>query len=378
MSIFDWCPVSLDWKVDWQAIRSEYSWVDALHQCAQDPHFHAEGDVGVHTRLVCEALAESPQFQALNKEDREVVFSAALLHDVGKPRCSKLEDDRISSRGHSSRGENMARQILWREELDFHLRESICGLVRHHQIPFFLIDRQDPNKLAHQVSQVVRCDLLALLTWADGCGRRCTLEGDQERMLENVALFRELCLEQDCLESPRQFSSDLSRFQYFQTEGRDPNYHAHDETKCEVILMSGLPAAGKDHWIRKNAPHMPIVSLDSIRENMKISPAASQGRVVAEGREMAKQYLREHQSFVWNATNISRQMRGQLVSLFAAYNAQIRIVYVECSYEEMSRRNRDREKPVPEKVMEKMMGKWTVPSIFEAHRVKSYFNGALL
>ena len=67
--------------------------------------------------------------------------------------------------------------------------------------------------------------------------------------------------------------------------------------------MSGLPAAGKDNWIRNNAPDLPVVSLDAIRAEFGVDPADSQDRVIDNGRQRAKHFLREHKSFVWNASN---------------------------------------------------------------------------
>ncbi len=135
--------------------------------------------------------------------------------------------------------------------------------------------------------------------------------------------------------------------------------------------MSGLPAAGKDHWLRSNAPDLPVVSLDAIRFDLGISPADSQGRVVNEGRQRARQFLREHISFAWNATNLSRNIREQLISLFAAYNARIRIVYVEGAVDVIAKRNQNRKQPVPTSVMKKLLNRWTVPSVVEAHAVET-------
>ncbi len=375
MSLLKYCPSPPDWAVDWDALRSEYDWADALHKCDQDSFFHAEGDVGIHTRTACEALAGSDRFRHQSEEDRQIVFAGMLLHDVAKPDCAKREGDRIVVRGHSGRGEIKARQILWRERVRFDLRESVCGLVRYHQVPFFLLDRDDSRKSAYEVSQVIRCDLLALLAWADASGRRCALDADRQRMLDNAALFHDFCAEHECLSVSRQFASDHSRFQYFHKDSRDPNYRAYDDTKCEVILMSGLPAAGKDHWIRCNAPDLPVVSLDAIRAELGISPADSQGRVVDEARQRARQFLREHTSFVWNATNISRHIREQLISLFTAYNARIRIVYVEGTADVIARRNLNRKNPVPANVMKKLLNRWTVPNMVEAHAVEVVLSG---
>ena len=45
----------------------------------------------------------------LGAAEREVVFAAALLHDVAKPLCTKVEfDGRVTSRGHSVRRRVMA------------------------------------------------------------------------------------------------------------------------------------------------------------------------------------------------------------------------------------------------------------------------------
>jgi predicted kinase len=315
------------------------------------------------------ALAAANEFRSLPQIERQIVFAAVLLHDVAKPHCTRQEGERLSSRGHSSRGENLARQILWRERVPFRVREAVCGLVRHHQVPFFLIERDDAEKLAYRVSHLARCDHLALVAWADGRGRRCANDDDQRRILDNVALFSELCAEHRCLTGPRKFPSDHSRFLYFHKDDRDPRYLAFDDTTFEVTLMSGLPGAGKDHWLRVHASGLPCVSLDVIREQLGIDPGDSQGRVIDEARQRAREYLRKQQSFAWNATNLSGPIRQQLIALFAGYNARVRIVYVECPRDRLLAQNASRPSPVPGRVIDKLLSRWTVPSTVEAQEV---------
>lgn len=359
-------PQPPDFKLDWEGINAEFAWIRAMANCPQDTVYHAEGDVWIHTRMVCESLLANEHWRALPEQEREIVFIAALMHDVGKPACTRIEDGRISSRGHSTRGAILAREILWRRGVPFRTREQIVSIIRWHQIPFFLIDSVNSQRRLFEVSQTTRGDLLALVTEADARGRICQ---DQQRLLDNIALFLQLAEEHECLRQPKQFPSDHSRFLYFQKEDRDPNYLAFDDTSCEVIVMSGFPGAGKDTWIANHYPDWPVIALDDLRAELKIKPTDNQGPVVARAREKAREYLRRKQSFIWNATNISRQMRAHCLSLCAAYNARIRIVYLETSEENLFAQNRSRAASVPTQVINKLIGRWEVPDLTEAHQV---------
>jgi predicted kinase len=370
--ILTFVPKPPDYQLDWQALGDEFQWLQNMRGCPQDAIHHAEGDVWIHTRMVCEAMIASADWQARNETERAILFVAALMHDVAKPFCTRLEDDgRITSRGHSLQGEKLTREILWRMNVPFHLREQITALIRYHQTPFFLIEREDAGRNAFRVSQTVRCDLLAMVTKADALGRVCE---DQQRLLDNITLFVEYCREKNCLDKSRPFPSDHSRFLYFHKEERDPDYLAFDDTRCEVVLMSGLPGAGKDYWIQKNLPGWPVISLDNLRREMKIAPTDNQGRVIVRARELARQYLRKNENFVWNATNLSRQIREQSISLCAGYKARIRIVYIEPSAEKLTQQNRERPWSVPESAMQKMLARWEVPDLSEAHQVDWIIN----
>ncbi len=104
-----------------------------------------------------------------------------------------------------------------------------------------------------------------------------------------------------------------------------------------------------------NLPTWPVVSLDAVRGELDVDPADDQGQVVNRAREQARDHLRGGWSFVWNATNLSRQVRAQYLQLFADYHARIRIVYVEAPEERLLRQNRRRQAPVPQAVLERLL-----------------------
>ncbi len=355
------------WSVDWKAVDAACPWLEDLAGCPQDPEHHGEGDVLVHTRMVAEAMAAMPAWRALPAEEREVLFLAALAHDLGKPATTVIEPDgHIRSPGHSLKGALAARALLYRAGYEPRRREAVALLVRYHQLAFHLLDREDPRRAAYRASLATRLDHLALLAEADVRGRRAD---DLARLLEEVALFAEYGREQGCLSSPREFPTAHSRFVYFRAGNRPPEAEAYDDTVCEAVLMHGLPASGKDTWIERNAAGISVVSLDQLRLELDVDPDDAQGPVAERARELAKEHLRARRPFVLNATSISRDLRQRWVELFAGYHARIRIVWVEAPYATVLERNRRRRSPVPERVIERLIDRWETPEPEEAHRI---------
>lgn len=366
-TLLDYCPQPPDGRLAWDDMEGEYDWLVALRQCPQDPEYHAEGDVGVHTHMVCQELTALSAWRELPAEERRVVFAAAVLHDVGKPDCTRVEETGgISSRGHSRRGAVLARQLLWHQHVPFADREQVAGLIRHHQAPYYLIDRPDAERLAITISQTARCDHLAILAEADIRGRICATKA---ALLDNVLLFAAQVGELGCLREPFAFPSSTARVLYFRDDKRHP-LSPVAECRGEVVLMSGLPGAGKDHFIRGNYAEWPVVSLDQLRQELGVDPTDEQGTVVAAARERARVYLRRGERFVWNGTNVSRQLRTQVIDLFLAYQARVTIAYVEPPPEVWRAQNRERAARVPEAVLGRMLDRWEVPDATEAHAVE--------
>lgn len=348
----------------------KFSWVNDMYGVPQSPVHHAEGNVAVHTQMVLQELEQMKAFQDLSLQEQEIIWASALMHDVEKRSTTFIDEDgHIVSPVHAKKGALTTRQILYRDlETPFYIRESVVGLVRYHGLPLWVFEKEYPVQALLKASLEVNTRWLAILATADVLGRECS---DQKEMLYRIELFRELCMEQDCWGQPRLFPSELSKFQYFRKEEQSPDYLPFDTTHSEAIILSGLPGSGKDFFLKKNFPQHAVISLDDMRRKSKINyrDTKGNGRVIQEAKELAKTYLRNRQPFVWNATNITLQMREQLIDLFAVYDPIIRIIYLEVPYKKLLSQNKNRDFPIPEPALEKMIGKLEVPRSWEAHKV---------
>jgi putative nucleotidyltransferase with HDIG domain len=358
-------------KKDWAYLESQFDWVKRMNDVPQDPVYHAEGNVAIHTQMVLEALIKQPAYQALAPRGKEILWAAALLHDVEKYSTTVTESDgRVTSKGHAKKGALKARQLLYREvSTPFAIREQIVGLVRHHGLPLWVFEKPDPIKAVITASMEVNTIWLALLARADVLGRTCA---DQSEMLYKIDCFEAFCQEQQCWGVARTFATDEAKMYYMQHEEVYADYIPFEEPKAEVILMSGLPGAGKDNYVWRNYRNWPVVSLDDIRVQKGISPTdkSGNGRVIQEAKELARTYLRKKQPFIWNATNITRQMRVQLAELFFTYKMKVKTIYIEVPYAQLLQQNRSRVAIVPELVVERMIDKLEIPALWEAHTVE--------
>lgn len=344
----------------------------------QPMRWHGEGEVLTHTEMVVAELANVPGYSELTTRQKEILTAAAWLHDIGKIRQTRWIGKEIEAPNHSSTGARMARDELWlnhslcgsRDAMQ--MREAIAMMVRYHSFPPHAIDAPDATLRLHRIAAngLVAPDfsvkLLCLLSRADMMGRICD---DKDEMLDQISLCEELAKEEGCYESCYPFYSDYTRRAYL--DGRDiwKSQELHNDTWGTVYMMSGLPGTGKDTWIRQYLSGIPMVSLDEIRRERKILPTANQGLVANIAKEQAKEYLREHQSFVWNATNLTQPMRQQLISLFEGYKARVHIIYVETEWLTLLERNRSREAAVPKSAIESMLGKLIPPEAYEATKV---------
>lgn len=377
--ILDWIRES-GFSLDRLAER--YPELEILKGVCQNPEYHAEGDVYIHTGLVCRQLLKLPEWGKLTGREQEMLFLAASFHDIGKPACTKFEDNRWTSPKHTIVGEKVFRAMVYREADRFGLtwqeRELAAKLVRFHGLPVWFWKKKRMEYDLLRAAEAVPLRLLYLLAKADARGRVSREPGELEQHGE---LFAEYGKELGIWEKPYPFANDYTHYQYFHKEELQPGAQIYDNTEFDVWMMAGLPLAGKDTWIEKNRNQGnfmkgPVISLDEIREELGISPKDGSGKVAALAIEQARKLLRKKEPFVWNATNLMQETRQRLVRLFAGYGARVHILYLEAPYAELLERNQTRKRQIPENVLEQMIDKLEMPESWEGYEVR-YLSGGV-
>lgn len=346
--------------------------MENLKGSPQDPIWHAEGDVATHTQMVVKEMVSQPGFIKESPSAQDLLYRTALLHDIGKPACTQYEGGRIRNHGHSRRGAILARGLMYGEGYNPMMREQICTLVRLHMTPVHAPDTAEDEVQMRILrgSLSLRMRWLLMLARADNRGRESIEKHDTSAF--NIDYFEEMVRERECLDSPFKFANAHSRVLYFCGKTANPRFQAFDDTKTEMVMMAGLPGSGKTTWIKKNLPDHAIVSLDEIRNELGVESGENQSRVIAQAREEAKVYLRRHQPFVFDATNLVSDLRQFWLQLAASYKAKVSIVYLEVPFGELMKRNKERpaNQRVPESAIQKMMNRWEMPDISEAHSIQ--------
>lgn len=358
---------------DFKACLEAFPELELAKLTPQNPVYHGEGDVWTHTMMVVEELLALPDYQAATRDEQEIVFLAALLHDISKHSTTVVDQvtGAIGQPGHSRKGAIDTRIALWDAGMPFEARETVCRLVNVHQVPFWVMEGsrrgKSPEFLVRELSWQVDLRLLALLAEADMRGRICA---DKQKVLDNIELFRELAREEGCCGTPRAFADDHTRVSYFRGADVHPDYALFQEAGSQVTVMSGLPASGKDTWVAANRKGLPVVSFDDARAELGLKHGENEGQAAHYAVDKAKELLRQKAPFVWNATHLSLQSRQKTLDLLFAYNAQVELVYLERPRAELLRRNNKRNTSLSNKALLAMVHKWELATPVETHSIR--------
>ena len=141
---------------------------------AQDPHWHPEGDVWEHTLHGLDALVELPEWLSADEAQRIVWTLAVLLHDAGKPQCTRTESrdgqPRIISPGHDVAGGPLAQAFLGRIGAPHAVVRRVVPLVVEHMAHLQALSNHAVRRLSVRVRPETVQSLAVVIT-ADHFGR---------------------------------------------------------------------------------------------------------------------------------------------------------------------------------------------------------------
>jgi tRNA nucleotidyltransferase (CCA-adding enzyme) len=148
-----------------------YPELHAMIGVPQDPEWHPEGDVWIHTLHCMDAYARE---RVGDRDEDLIVGLAVLLHDIGKATTTKKEakDDRWHAYGHEEESFNLAPRFLAQITNEKKLIEAVFPLVRWHGQPFELFRAKAGDAAVRRLAQkVIRIDRLIRVDIADRKGR---------------------------------------------------------------------------------------------------------------------------------------------------------------------------------------------------------------
>jgi tRNA nucleotidyltransferase (CCA-adding enzyme) len=167
--------IGLGWLHALGVLEKLFPEIYALIDVPQDPEWHPEGDVFVHTRLTIDQARQS--IESLPYPRQVTVMLAALAHDFGKPATTEFIEGRLRSRGHEAAGVPPTESFLSRLNVHtidgYDVRNQVISLVREHLKPGEFYKKRDEVGEGAFRRLARRCepDLLYRVAKADSLGR---------------------------------------------------------------------------------------------------------------------------------------------------------------------------------------------------------------
>lgn len=374
-----------------------------LRDTPQDPGWHAEGNVEIHTGMVLdelyEALARAPHDATVQGRRRTALVLGAALHDIAKPATTREMEIqgvvRTAAPRHELMGRSMLIPPLLELGLDWRTLERVVDLVGYHVSPKRLVVKARERGSYLRLARAADPELLYLLELADMRGRECE---DRDTQIEHIEMFRLFAREHrawrhfgddapgwrafyaESLEQLPASTRDLSHAQFVDDlcaglistpeEGIARSYR-HREGHPELVVTVGPSGSGKSTFVERHLEDHEAIQLDEIRAELgSRSDQSNNARVVKIGRKRLREALGHRRKIVWDATNLRRDYRDAITSIARNYGALVTLVCFPRSLAQIQRRNRDRDRDtaVPPALLRRQLEIMQWPEADEAHR----------
>lgn len=160
--------------LDLGVVDALFPHLKALAGCEQEPEWHPEGDVWVHTLQVIDRARE--RIADLDRPQAIAVMLGALCHDLGKPATTAFIDGRIRSPFHEEAGVAPTHALLDTLNVNsidnYDVRGQVAGIVANHLKPgaFHKVANVSDGAF-RRLALKVDLELLARVAKADCLGR---------------------------------------------------------------------------------------------------------------------------------------------------------------------------------------------------------------
>ena len=169
--------IGLRWLYELGVVDQIFPELKSLEGVPQEPEWHPEGDVDVHTMMVLDEARKL--IDDLDHPRKVAVMLGALCHDLGKPPTTEFFDGRWRSHAHDEAGVEPTHSLLDTlgiYTLDgYDVRGQVVQLVRYHLKPgeFYKVEGKNPvgDGAFRRLARKVEPDLLYRVAKADSLGR---------------------------------------------------------------------------------------------------------------------------------------------------------------------------------------------------------------
>ncbi|MGF1687486.1 AAA family ATPase [Photobacterium japonica] len=370
------------------------AWLHELKSTPQDPEWHAEGNVHIHTGMVLDAVYTLLKTEALHiqGEQRMALILGALLHDIAKPVQTKQAEIngvvRVVSPKHEELGRSYLAFKLMALPLPFSVVWAVLGLVGEHHMPKRLAVKNADRGEYLALSRRVDTELLYWLEVADMKGRVCPDLPLQLQHLDEFRLFAQeygvwgkayqptaihVLLGNESDKASRyvaaQALSDMQANTIVQEEEALARSFSHKDHYAHLVILCGPSGSGKSTFVSEHFSHYELISLDALRGEINGDQSSQEcvGKVLHLAKDKLKACLRSKQHVVWDATNLRRDFRKIIADFGRDYHALVTMVVFLHSEKMLYRSNANRARRVPDEVLKKQLSSYQFPLVDEAH-----------
>lgn len=169
--------IGLRWLYDLGVVEQLFPEMQSLVGVPQEPEWHPEGDVDIHTLMVADEARKL--IDDLPYPKQVAVMLGAVAHDFGKPPTTQFFDGRWRSHSHDEAG--VVPTISFLDTLGiftldgYDVRNQIVQLVKYHLKPgeYYKANSKNPvgDGAFRRLARKVEPDLLYRVAKADSLGR---------------------------------------------------------------------------------------------------------------------------------------------------------------------------------------------------------------